>query len=99
MLVVLALFALIVLFAGWFLDPAAVEPARLYIGFILGATNLLVCAVVLVLSVFSLPADIKSKAIQTVTTKPVQMAEIVLCSTPTRSPPSTLRKCGGTTAR
>jgi len=77
-LVVLAVFALIVLFAGWFLDPAAVEPARLYIGFILGATNLLVCAVVLVLSVFSLPADIKSKAIQTVTTKPVQMAEIVL---------------------
>ncbi|NBS42089.1 AI-2E family transporter, partial [bacterium] len=44
------------------------------IGFILGATNLLVCTVVLVLSVFSLPADIKSRAIQTVTTKPVQMA-------------------------
>jgi hypothetical protein len=77
-LVVLAVFALVVLFAGWFLDPAAVEPARLYIGFILGATNLLVCTVVLVLAVFSLPADIKSRAIQTVTTKPVQMAEIVL---------------------
>ncbi|RLS75981.1 MAG: hypothetical protein DWI03_10300 [Planctomycetota bacterium] len=77
-LVVLAVFALVVLFAGWFLDPAAVEPARLYIGFILGATNLLVCTVVLVLAVFSLPADIKSRAIQTVTTKPVRMAEIVL---------------------
>lgn len=77
-LVVLAMFALILLFAGWFLDPASVNPGRLYIGFILGATNLLVCLVTLVLSVFSLPADIKSRAIQTVTTKPVRTAEIVL---------------------
>jgi ABC-type transport system involved in multi-copper enzyme maturation permease subunit len=44
----------------------------------LGATNLLVCAVTLILAVFSLPSDIKSKAIQTVTTKPVRPVEIVL---------------------
>jgi hypothetical protein len=72
------LFALIVLFAGWFLDPTSVNPGKLYLGFILSATNLLVCLVVLVLSVFSLPADIKAKAIQTVTTKPVRTGEIVL---------------------
>jgi len=77
-LVVLGLFAVIVLFAGWFLDPTSVNPGKLYLGFILSATNLLVCLVVLVLSVFSLPADIKSKAIQTVTTKPVRTGEIVL---------------------
>ena len=77
-LVVLALFALLVLFAGWFLDPASVNPGRLYLGFILAATNLLVCLVTLVLSVFSLPADIRGKAIQTVTTKPVRTGEIVL---------------------
>jgi len=77
-LVVLAMFALILLFAGWFLDPASVDPRRLYVGFILAATNLLVCLVTLVLAVFSLPADIKSRAIQTVTTKPVRTAEIVL---------------------
>ena len=77
-LVVLAMFALILLFAGWFLDPASVDPRRLYVGFILAATNLLVCLVTLVLAVFSLPADIKSRAIQTVTTKPVHTAEIVL---------------------
>jgi hypothetical protein len=77
-LVVLALFALIVLFAGWFLDPASVNPGKLYLGFILAATNLLVCLVTLVLSVFSLPADFKAKAIQTVTTKPVRTGEIVL---------------------
>ena len=77
-LVVLAVFAVVVLFAGWFLDPTNVDPGRLYLGFMLGATNLLVCTVTLILAVFSLPADIKSKAIQTVTTKPVRTAEIVL---------------------
>ena len=77
-LVVLALFALIVLFAGWFLDPTSVNPGKLYLGFILAATNLLVCLVTLILSVFSLPADFKAKAIQTVTTKPVRTGEIVL---------------------
>ena len=77
-LVVLGLFALIILFAGWFLDPASVNPGKLYLGFMLAATNLLVCLVTLVLSVFSLPADIKAKAIQTVTTKPVRTGEIVL---------------------
>jgi hypothetical protein len=77
-LVVLPLFALIVLFAGWFLDPSSTDPGRLYLGFISTATNFLVCVVTLVLSVFSLPADIKAKAIQTVTTKPVRTGEIVL---------------------
>ena len=77
-LVVLGLFALIVLFAGWFLDPTSVNPGKLYLGFMLTATSLLVCLVTLVLSVFSLPADIRSKAIQTVVTKPVRSAEIVL---------------------
>ncbi|MFM7205114.1 MAG: ABC transporter permease [Planctomycetaceae bacterium] len=77
-LVVLAMFALILVFAGWFLDPASVDPRRLYVGFILAATTFLICLVTLVLSVFSLPADIKSRAIQTVTTKPVRTSEIVL---------------------
>ncbi len=77
-LVVLALFAILVLFAGWFLDPTSVNPGKLYLGFILAATNFLVCLVTLILSVFSLPADFKAKAIQTVTTKPVRTGEIVL---------------------
>ncbi len=77
-LIVLAVFAVLILFAGWFLDPTSVNPGKLYLGFILGATNLLVCCVTLLLAVFSLPADIKSRAIQTVTTKPVRTSEIVL---------------------
>ena len=83
-LVVLPLFALLVLFAGWFLDPTSTNPGKLYIGFIIAATNLRVCLVTLVLSAFSLPADIKAKAIQTVTTKPVRTGEIVL-GRPSRS--------------
>ncbi|NBX30620.1 hypothetical protein EBR04_09320, partial [bacterium] len=51
-LVVLAVFALLLLFAGWFLDPGSVNPGKLYLGFILGATNLLVCCVTLLLAVF-----------------------------------------------
>ena len=77
-LVVLAMFAIIILFGGWFLDPASVNPGKLYLGFILFATNALVCLVTLVLSVFSLPADFKAKAIQTVMTKPVRTGEVVL---------------------
>ncbi|MFM9025905.1 MAG: hypothetical protein ACKON7_11310 [Planctomycetaceae bacterium] len=77
-LVALAVFALVLLFAGWFLDPANPNPGKLSMGFVLGVTNVLVCLVTLLLAVFSLPADIKSRAIQTVTTKPVRTAEIVL---------------------
>ncbi len=77
-LLVLALFAIAMLFAGWFLDPTTVDPAKLYVGFILGATSFLACTVTLVLAVFSLPTDIKSKAIQTVVTKPVHAGEIIL---------------------
>ncbi len=77
-LAVLALFAVVMIFAGWFLDPTNVEPVKLYVGFLLGAMSFLSCTVTLVLAVFSLPADIKSKAIQTVVTKPVHSGEIVL---------------------
>ena len=77
-IVALGLFALVLLFAGWFLDPDSVDPGKLYIGFILGATHMLACLVTLLLAVFSLPADIKARSIQTVTTKPVRTAEIVL---------------------
>ncbi|MFN9370227.1 MAG: ABC transporter permease [Planctomycetia bacterium] len=77
-LVVLGLFAVIMVFAGWFLDPTSVNPGKLRVEFILAATNFLVCAVTLLLAVFSLPADFKAKAIQTVTTKPARSGEIVL---------------------
>lgn len=77
-MIVFGVFILIILFAGWFLDPASQHPLRLYISFVLPATSYLVLALVLFLSVFSIPADLKSKTLHTVVTKPVHASEIVL---------------------
>ena len=76
--VAFAVFIVILLFAGWFLDPGSDHPARLYLSFVLTATSYLVLALVLFLSAFSLPADIKSRTLHTVVTKPVRPSEIVL---------------------
>jgi ABC-type transport system involved in multi-copper enzyme maturation permease subunit len=76
--VVFAVFILILLFAGWFLDPGSVDPARLYIGFVLTATSYLVLLLALFLSSLSLPTDIKNRTLHTVVTKPVRASEVVL---------------------
>jgi len=77
-LVVVALFVVGLLFAGWYLDPRSSDPARLYISFVLTATNYLILLLALFISTFSLPADIKSRTIYTIVTKPVRATEIVL---------------------
>lgn len=77
-LVVMAVFIVGLLFAGWFLDPGSSNIARLYISFVMTGTSFLVMLLGLFLSCFSLPADIKNKTIQTITTKPVRCTEIVL---------------------
>jgi hypothetical protein len=76
--VAFAVFIVILLFAGWFLDPGSTDPARLYIDFVLTATSYLVLLLVLFLSAISLPTDIKNRTIFTVVTKPVRSSEIVL---------------------
>ncbi|OHB66088.1 MAG: hypothetical protein A2V70_06870 [Planctomycetes bacterium RBG_13_63_9] len=76
--VVFAVFILVLLFAGWFLDPASSHPAQLYLSFVLTAVGYLVLILVLLLSALSLPADIKNKTLHTVVTKPVRPSEIVL---------------------
>ena len=73
-----AVFIVILLFAGWFLDPSSPNPAKLYLGFVLESTSYLVLVLMLFLSVFSLPADLKSRTLHTVVTKPVRPSEIVL---------------------
>ncbi len=73
-----AVFLVILLFAGWFLDPGSVNPSRLYLDFVLTTTSYLVLLLALFLSVFSLPADLRSKTLHTVVTKPVRSSEIVL---------------------
>ena len=77
-LVVFAVFILILLFAGWFLDPGSSHPDELYLSFVLTATSYLVLLLALFLSALSLPEDIKNKTLHTVVTKPVRHSEIVL---------------------
>ena len=76
--VVFAVFVLVLLFAGWFLDRSSSHPSELYISFVLGATSYLTVLLALFLSALSLPADIKEKTLHTVVTKPVRPSEIVL---------------------
>lgn len=77
-LVVFAVFVLILLFAGWYLDVESDNPGRLYISFVLKSTNFLVLLLCVFLSAFSLPNDMKSKTIFTVVTKPVRAWEIII---------------------
>ncbi len=76
--VVFVIFALVLLFAGWFLDPNSKEPAKLYLSFVLWWTNLLVLFMAMFLAAFSLPNEIKNRIIYTVVTKPVRSGEIIL---------------------
>ena len=73
-----AVFIFVLMLAGWFLDPGSSNPGRLYLSFVLTATTYLVLLLALFLSVFSLPADIRSKTLHTVVTKPVRPSEIIL---------------------
>ncbi len=77
-IVVFAVFILILLFAGWFLDVTSFDPARLYLDFVLTATTYLVLLLALFLSSLSLPADIKNRTVFTIVTKPVRSSEIIL---------------------
>ncbi len=77
-LVAFFVFAVVLLFAGWFLDPQSDHPARLYLGFVLSSAEPMILILAILLSVFSLPNDIKNHTIYTVVTKPVRASEIVL---------------------
>jgi ABC-type transport system involved in multi-copper enzyme maturation permease subunit len=76
--VVFAVFIVILLFAGWYLDQESIDPARLYLNFVLTATTYLVLLLALFLSSQSLPTDIKNHTLYTVVTKPVRASEVVL---------------------
>jgi hypothetical protein len=73
-----AVFIVVLMLAGWFLDPGSENPGRLYLSFVLTATSYLVLLLALFLSAFSLPGDIRSRTLHTVVTKPVRPSEIVL---------------------
>lgn len=77
-LVAFVVFVILLLFAGWFLDPQNSEPAKQYLTFVFQTTSYLVLILVLFLSAFSLPQDLKSKTLHTVVTKPVRAGEIII---------------------
>ena len=75
-MVVFAVFLLILLFAGWFLDPAAaIRPGCISC---VDVHQLPGAVVGLFPRALSLPADIKNRTIYTIVTKPVRASEIVL---------------------
>ena len=77
-LFVVGLFVVLLMFAGWFLDPKSDNPAKLYISFVLTSTNYLLLLLSLFISTFSIPNDIKTKTIYTIVTKPVRTTEIII---------------------
>jgi len=77
-LLIFAMFLILILMAGWFLDTGSENPAQLYLSFVTSATTILVLLLALFLSAFSLPTDFKSKTIYTVVTKPVRSSELIL---------------------
>src|SRR5882757_1337543 len=77
-IVALAIYIVILLFSGWFLQTGYREPGKLFFSLVLTATTYLVLLIALLISAFSLPNDFKSKTIYTVVTKPVRAGDIVL---------------------
>src|SRR5215203_5411225 len=77
-IVALAIYVVMLFFAGWFLQTGYREPGKLFFSFVLTTTTYLVLLIALLISAFSLPNDFKSKTIYTVVTKPVRASDIVL---------------------
>jgi hypothetical protein len=77
-LVTFGIFAISLLFGGWFMNYKSDHPDRIYINFVMFGTQLLVLMMGMLISSFSLPEDIKNKTIYTVVTKPVRPTEIVI---------------------
>ncbi|QDV19954.1 hypothetical protein Pan153_46230 [Gimesia panareensis] len=80
-LFVFIIFAVLFMFAGWFLSGTADRPdlqIQSYIDFVLKAISWLVIPIMLLLACWSLPEDIRLRTIHTVVTKPVYRIEIVM---------------------
>ncbi|MDB2686424.1 hypothetical protein N9Y42_04375 [Mariniblastus sp.] len=73
-----AIFALTLLFGGWFMNANSEKPDKIYVNFVMFGTQLLVLMMGMLISSFSLPDDIKNKTIYTIVTKPVRATEIVM---------------------
>lgn len=78
---VFGVFAVLFLFAGWFMSDVTLDAemqVKNYVSFVLRTITWLIVPVVLLLSCWGLPEDIKARSLHTVVTKPVRKHEIVL---------------------
>jgi hypothetical protein len=78
---VFAVFAVLFLFAGWFMSDVTADPAlqlKAYVSFVLRTISWLILPVVLLLACWGLPEDIRARSLHTVVTKPVRRNEVVL---------------------
>lgn len=80
-LLVFVVFAVLFLFAGWFLPDTnsnSVLQVKVYVSFVLRTISWLILPMVLLLACYSLPEDIRARSLHTVVTKPVRRHEVVL---------------------
>ena len=80
-LLVFVVFALLFMFGGWFLSSSGERPdeqAKVYISFVLRVIGWLTLPVVLLLSCWGIPEDIRARSLHTVVTKPARRSEIYL---------------------
>lgn len=80
-LLIFVVFAVLFMFASWFMaDTSAREDlqVRNYVAFVFIAINMLVLPVMLLLSCWGLPEDIRLRSLHTVVTKPVRRSEVVM---------------------
>jgi hypothetical protein len=77
--VVIVVFAVILAFTSWFLDPGqrAAELGRLYVGTLMLLSSILLTLLVVILAPISLPNDVRQQTIYTVVSKPVRRLELI----------------------
>ena len=78
---VFALFALLYMFAGWFMSEVTIDTdmqAKNHVVFVLTTISWLILPVALLLACWGLPEDIKARSLHTVVTKPVRRHEVVI---------------------
>ena len=76
-LLVFLFFAIILLFAGWYLQ-AKDNLVKVYVSFVTKVTTFFVILVAIFMAAVSLPTDMIQKTIHTVVTKPIRRIEIIL---------------------
>lgn len=78
---VFGVFAVLFLFAGWFMSDVTADPSlqvKAYVSFVLRTISWLILPVVMLLACWGLPEDIRARSLHTVVTKPVRRQEVVL---------------------